>query len=448
MTTPIHNPATGKLRVIGFVSGSGDTLWRAYELQKEIEDSPAGRLGECPFEIVGVFSSKGDAKALATAEKLGVPSAAIDIKEYYAQRGRPLSDRELRREYDTEALCLIRPMKGDAILLAGYVWATTEALLDEYLVINVHPADLTILKDGKRAYAGGNGVGAALAAREPSLASSSHLATKEVDGGPLLLVSERIPVDYSLHNDEQERMRHYLGLVNEQSRRVGARTLLELALGNFARDDAGAVYYQGKAVPQGFRIECWEDNQPRFRRETARLLYPESVAVIGASGKPGIGRSVVENVLRDGFGGKVYAVNVRGEDVLSAGGYTSIGAIEGPVDLAVIATPGATVLELAEACGRKGVRAIICISAGFKEIGEEGAAAQEQLTAILDRYNMRLIGPNCMGLMSVKASLNATILAGHIAQGNVALVTQSGSIGAAMLDYSEELGIGFSSIVS
>jgi acetyltransferase len=448
MTIPIHNPATGKLRVIGYVSGSGDTLWRAYELQKEIENSPAGKLGECPFEIVGVFSSKDDAKAVATAEKLGVPYAVIDIKDYYRQHGKPLSDKALRREYDAAALELVRPMKGDAILLAGYVWATTDCLLDEYLIINVHPADLTILKDGKRAYAGGNGVGDALQAREPELAASSHLATKEIDGGPLLLVSERIPVDYTLHKNEQDRMRHYLALVNEQNRRVGARTLLELALGNFAYDDDGKIYYQGRAVPQGVRIECWEDNQPRFRRRTDKLLYPDSVVVIGASQKPGIGRSVVENILRDDFGGKVYAVNVRGEDVLSVKGYSSIESIEEPVDMAVIATPGAAVLELAEACGRKGVKAIICISAGFKEIGGEGAAAQEKLTDIINRYNIRLIGPNCMGLMNVKVKLNATILAGHIAGGNLALVTQSGSIGAAMLDYAEELGIGFSSIVS
>ncbi|MDR2398218.1 MAG: acetate--CoA ligase family protein [Spirochaetaceae bacterium] len=448
MITPIHNPAAGTLRVIGYVSGSGDTLWRAYELQKELMASPAGRLGECPFKIVGVFSSNAQAKALATAESLGVPQVTLDIKEYYRQRGKPLSDKALRREYDAQALDLIRPMQGDAILLAGYVWATTACLLEEYLMINVHPADLTIRREGKRCYAGGNGVGDALNAQESSLASSSHLATQEIDGGPLLLVSEGIPVDYTLHTDDQERLRHYLGLVNEQNRRVGARTLLELALGNFGRDEQGRVYYQGAAVPQGIRIPRWEDSQPRFKRRTDKLLYPDSVAVIGASQKPSIGRSVVENILRDGFKGKVYAVNVRGEEVLSAPGYTSVEAIPGSVDLAVIATPGATVLELSEACGRKGVKAVICISAGFKEIGGEGVAAQERLVSIMDHYNMRLIGPNCMGQMNVKASLNATILAGRIAQGNVAMVTQSGSIGAAMLDYAEELGIGFSAMIS
>jgi acetyltransferase len=208
------------------------------------------------------------------------------------------------------------------------------------------------------------------------------------------------------------------------------------------------VYHRGKAVPQGIRIENWEQNIPLYKRPTEKLLYPDSVAVIGASQKPGIGRSIVENILAGGYAGKVYAVNMRAEDVLAAKGYASVGAIEGPVDLAVISTPGHTVIGLAEECGRKGVKAIVCISAGFKEIGGEGVAAQEKLVEIVDRYNMRLIGPNCMGEMNVAINLNATILSGSIARGNIALVTQSGSIGAGMLDYAEELGIGFSSIVS
>ena len=444
MITPIHNPALGKLRVIGYASGSGDTLWKAYELQKEMEQTPEG----CPFEIVGVFCSKEDAKALATARELGVPAACIDIKGFYAQRGKPLKDREVRGEYDAAALELLRPMQGEAILLAGYVWATTDCLLDEYLIINVHPADLSIQKDGKRAYAGGNGVGAALAAGEPNLCSTSHLATKQIDGGPMLVISQRIPVDYELHGSDEERMRHYLRLVNQQSRLVGARTLLEVAAGRFATDEDGSVYYRGNKAPAGIRIESWEENTPLHQRQTDKLLYPGSVAVIGASLKPGIGRSITENIIRGGFAGDLYAVNMRGEDVLAAKGYRAIGEIEGPVDLAIIATPGKTVLGIAEECGRKGVQAIVCISAGFKEVGAEGAAAEQRLMEIVNRYNMRMIGPNCMGEMNIKSKLNATILTNPVVEGNIAMVTQSGSIGAALLDYAEELGIGFSSIVS
>lgn len=444
MLIPIHNPATGKLRVIGYASGSGDTLWKAYEIQKEMEQTPQG----CPFEIVGVFCSKAESKAQATAEKLGVPYVCIDIKEFYAKRDKPLKDREVRAEFDAAALEQLRPLNGDMILLAGYVWATTDCLLDEYLVVNVHPADLTIIKDGRRLYAGGNGVGAALDAKEPYVCATSHLATKQIDGGPMLFVSARVPVDYNLHSDETERMRHYLRLVNEQGRLVGARTVLELALGNFATDEAGTVYYMGKESSGGQRIENWEENKPMYQRRIDKLLYPDSVAVIGASQKPGIGNAIMQNIVNGGFTGAKYAVNVRSEDVLGAKGYASISEIPDNVDLAVIATPGKTVLQLAEECGKKGVHALVCISAGFKEVGGEGIAAQEKLIEIVNRYNMRLIGPNCMGEMNIKSKLNATILSGEIVKGNIAMVTQSGSIGAALLDYAEELGIGFSSLVS
>jgi len=444
MLTPIHDPAAGKLRVIGYASGSGNTLWKAYELQKEMERAPGG----CPFEIAGIFSDNPESKAVETANRLGILSASLNIREYYKNREKPLRDREVRKEYDAEVMELLRPMQGNAILLAGYVWATTDCVLDEYLMINVHPADLSIQKDGKRAYGGANGVGDALAAKEPYLCSTSHLATKEIDGGPILVISERIPVDYGMHDDEEQRMRHYLKLVNDQNRFVGARTLLEVASGNFELDDNGKVHYKGGAAPAGMRIESWEQNMPLFKRSTEKLLYPDSVAIIGASQKPGIGRAIVENILRDGFKGRVYAVNIRGEDVLAAKGARSILEIDEPIDLAIIATPSATVLGIAEECGKKGVGAVICISAGFKELGGEGESMQERLVDIVNRYNMRMIGPNCMGEMNLKANLNATILGNGIVKGNVALVTQSGAIGAAMLDYGKELGIGFSSIVS
>ena len=444
MLTPIHNPRMGKLRVIGYVSGSGDTLWRAYEMQKEMEGTPLG----CPFEVVGVFSSKKESKAAVTAQSLGVPYFSIDIQDYYEQRGKPIKDKELRKEYDAEALALFEYLKADAIILAGYVWATTDCLLDRYLIINVHPGDLSIIKDGKRTYAGANGVGSALDAHEPFICSSSHLATKKIDGGPLLLLSEKIAVDYKLHSSNEERVKHYLKLVNEQGRMTGTRTLLEVGLGNFQTDNEGNVYFKGKPAPIGIRIESWEENRPFYQRKTEKLLYPDSVAVFGASQKPGIGRTIVENILKGGYSGKVYAINVRGEDVLAAKGYKSVSDIEGGLDLAVIATPGNTVLEIAEACGQKEVHTMICISAGFKELGGEGIVAQEKLIDIVNKYNMRLVGPNCMGLMNANMKLNATILHGDIARGNAALVTQSGAIGAAMLDYAQELGIGFSFIVS
>ena len=146
MLKPILNPARGKLRVLGYCSGSGNTLWKAYELQKEMEKSADG----CPFEIVGIFADKTDSKAVATAQANGVPCVAVDIRQYYAERNKPLKDREVRSEFDREVLEKVEPFQADMILLAGYVWATTDAVLDRYTVVNVHPADLAVTDENGR----------------------------------------------------------------------------------------------------------------------------------------------------------------------------------------------------------------------------------------------------------------------------------------------------------
>ena len=444
MFTHIHNPALGKLRVIGFVSESGDTLWKAYELQKEMEQTYEG----CPFEIVGVFCGKAGSAAEMKAKELGIPSACIDNSAFFEQRGKPVKDMDTRREYDAAALELIRSMEGNAILLSGYCWVATDCLLDEYIMMNVYPEDLPSQKERQWAYIGDDGAAAALAAREPNLCSTSYLATKQVNDVRILIVSERIPVDYSLHSDDEARKHHYLKLAAQQSGLVGARTLLEVASGNFEIDDGGEVYYKGQKMLEGLRIENWEENKPLHERATEKLLYPESIAVFGASMKPGIGRSIIENMLNDGYIGKIFAINLRGEDVHSVKGYKSISEIGETIDLAIIVTPKKVVLDVAEECGRYGVKAITCVSAGFKETGAEGAADENELAKIVNRYNMRMLGPNCMGFMSAKVSLNCTFLSDTIYKGNIALLTQSGAIGAVMLDFVEQLGLGFSSIIS
>jgi len=445
---PLHNPAQGKLRVVGFISGSGKTLWQALELQKQLEENWEG----CPFEVVGAFSSDPEAKGVATAAEYGIPCASIDIRAYYKERGAKLKDREVRKEYDGEAARRISEFRPDLVLLAGYVWATTEVLLNKYMFINVHPADLTLQKNGERMYAGPNGVGDALSAGEPFLRSSSHIATAELDGGPLLLISPKIPVDYekAKEYDEKDFMRYYLRQVNAQSRAVGARTMYEIAMGNFSRDSQGRVFYRNEAAPLGISIDSWEENKPLYARDTAALLRPQSIAVIGASARGGIGHAIVKNIESVDFGGRAVAVNRGGENVSSTRGYASVLDVPGRLDMAVITVPSKYVLQVAEECGQKGVKAIVCISAGFREVGGEGVAAEGELIRIVNKYNMRLLGPNCMGISNNNPAvrLNTTILHDTPRDGNIAFVTQSGGLAAVLLDYAEHLGIGFSTIAS
>ncbi len=447
MLKPIVNPARGKLRVLGYCSGSGNTLWKAWELQKEMEKTAEG----CPFEIVGIFADKPDSKAVATAEACGVPCAAVDIRQFYAERGKPLKDREVRAAFDRTVLEQVEPFQADLVLLAGYVWATTDAVLDRYTVVNVHPADLAVTdENGHRILAGANGIQSAFQHNMDYLRASSHLAVKELDAGPLLVRSPKVPVDYSLFRDEEERFRHYLKLVNEQSRLVGARTILELALGNFAADEEGRLFYKGEPAPDGLCFESWEENRPFFERDRTKLFYPDSVAVIGASGRPGMGNAIVGNMLDLGYTGRLYAVNRRGEEVRGVPGYRSVLDIPDTVDTAVLAVPSSGVLSVAEECGKKGVKAMICITAGFREVGGEGAERERALLKIVDRYNMCMTGPNCMGLAntSEKVRLSATILDKSPRRGHVAFLTQSGALGASLIDFADELDVGFSVVVS
>jgi len=179
------------------------------------------------------------------------------------------------------------------------------------------------------------------------------------------------------------------------------------------------------------------------------MFAPRSVAVIGATDRPGtVGRTVLENLLHGSFQGKVYAVNSRHEELLGLKAYKRIGDVPESVDLAVIATPAATVPQLIRECVDAGTRCAVVISAGFKERGAEGAALEQQIQEQLRRGSMRLIGPNCLGLMNPLIGLNATFAKGAPSAGSVAFLSQSGALLSAILDWSHREAVSFSAIVS
>lgn len=447
MAKSIFNPNYGPMRVLGYISGSGATLFRTLELQRRLERTPEGS----PFEIVGLFCDNPNAKGIRTAEELGIPVRVLDIRKFYEDRNAPLKDRELRKLYDQEAMKLWEDLEPHLILLAGYVWATTEEILDAVRVVNVHPADLSITKDGKRAYAGADGVGDALRAGEKTLRASSHLATNELDGGPLLIISPPVEVPpFEGAPSFEEYRKSCIKLVNEQSRTVGARTVYEIAMGHFQINEQNEVLYKGEPVPKGLRFESWEENKILPDRPLNSLYAPKSVAVIGASQKPGIGRAVLENIKSYGFSGELFAVNRKGEEVSGCRGYKNVKDIPSELDLALLCIPSSSVLEAVKDCGAKGVRALVGIAAGFKETGDDGALSEKKLIQEVDKANIRFLGPNCMGLLNTHpdVKLHANILQGLPREGGIAFVTQSGAIGAALLDYAEDLGLGFSQIYS
>ena len=179
------------------------------------------------------------------------------------------------------------------------------------------------------------------------------------------------------------------------------------------------------------------------------FFEPESVAVLGASPRPGsIGGDLFRNILEGGFRGRAYPVNRDGNPVAGIEGYASIEDVPEPVDLAVVCLPGRLVIAGCEAALRHGTRALCVISAGFAEIGSEGAKRQEELLALVRGHGARLIGPNCLGIASAAASLNATFAPHAFPPGSIGFSSQSGALGLALLAQAEGRSLGFSSFVS
>ena len=179
------------------------------------------------------------------------------------------------------------------------------------------------------------------------------------------------------------------------------------------------------------------------------IFAPRSIALIGATDRPGsVGRTLFWNLVSHPFGGTVYPVNAKRRNVLGIRTYPSIAEVPEPVDLVIVATPAPTVPGVIRECVANGVRGAIVISAGFREIGPDGVALETEIQQALRNSAMRVIGPNCLGVMSPRTGLNATF-AGVMAQpGHVAFISQSGAVGTAVLDWSRRENVGFSTFAS
>jgi len=179
------------------------------------------------------------------------------------------------------------------------------------------------------------------------------------------------------------------------------------------------------------------------------LFEPTSVAVIGASQENNkVGHIILANLMESGFKGGLYPINPRYQEVLGLKCFPTITDVPGSVEMAVVVVPAKFVLQVMEECGQKGVKAAVIISAGFKEVGLEGAQLEKQLGEIAHRYGMRVLGPNCLGLVNTHHHMNATFATEPPKQGNIAISSQSGAICVVMLDWAANINIGFSKFVS
>jgi acetyltransferase len=181
------------------------------------------------------------------------------------------------------------------------------------------------------------------------------------------------------------------------------------------------------------------------------FFHPDAVAVIGASCNPAkLGHAVLKNIVEAGYGqhGTIYPINPNAKEILGYRAYPSVLDVPGPVDLAVIVIPYAYVPDALQACGDKGIPAAVIISAGFREAGMAGVDRERELIAIARQYKIRLIGPNCLGVVDTFTPLNATFAAGAPPRGPMAFTSQSGALGTAVLDWAQAGRLGLSKFVS
>jgi len=215
-------------------------------------------------------------------------------------------------------------------------------------------------------------------------------------------------------------------------------------------DPGGTVHVELPLTPDEHYLEVvGERERVADTASLARVFAPESIVVAGAGSNPdGLGHQVLANLVAGGYAGVLAAVNRSGESVCGQPAYPSLADVPGPVDVVIVAVPAAGVLEVARAAAAHGAAGLVVITAGFAEAGPTGAADQTELLDICRAGSMRLIGPNCMGIANTAVAMNATFCATLPPPGGVSLMSQSGAVGIAALDYAARTGVGIASFVS
>lgn len=179
------------------------------------------------------------------------------------------------------------------------------------------------------------------------------------------------------------------------------------------------------------------------------FFNPRGVAILGASTSPAkLSYGILRNLTQYGYAGHIAPVNPKADEILGVKCYPSLASVPDPIDLAVIVLPAEMTLKAVDECGQRGIQAAVIISGGFKEIGPQGAVLEEQVAEIARQYSMRLIGPNCVGVLDMTSGLNVTFIQGRPARGGIGFVSQSGAVAGGVVDTIRDKEIGFSNFSS
>jgi phosphoribosylglycinamide formyltransferase-1 len=256
---PLHDPAEGVLRVAGLMSGSGTNIRKIIEHQIRIEREHGA---PPPFEVVAIFTDNSCSNAVAIGKEFDLPVVVRDLEGFCRRRGVSRRDLKAREDFDRMTVKALSPFEVKVAAYGGYMSIATAPLVEAFLGINVHPADLSIEgPDGRRRFIGGHAVRDAIAAGQRTICASTHVIEHEVDQGRILMISEPMEIyldpRWDLSNPEdlkkaeafnQDRLKEHGDWV------IFPRTIEDIARGRFCRDEKGDLYYDGIPIPKGWRV--------------------------------------------------------------------------------------------------------------------------------------------------------------------------------------------------
>lgn len=255
--TKLFQPKGKKMRIAGLMSGSGSNLRNIIELERAF-----GKKAHCPFEIAVIFSDNPNSNAQQIGEKYGIPVVGRDIRDFYAKAEKPFTDMQTREEFDKRTVEALSEYGVSVAAYAGYMSIASQILVNAFLGVNVHPADLSIMENGQRKYRGGHAVRDAILAGEKELRATTHIVSEIVDEGDILMVSAPCPVQLGddWNPNDKDLVKKVAAENQNRLKQVGdwvifPKTLLYLAQGRYERNASGNLYFDGNQISNGVRLK-------------------------------------------------------------------------------------------------------------------------------------------------------------------------------------------------
>ena len=255
----LYHPESGRARVAGFMSGSGTNLRKIVEHQRKMEEQD----GRASYQVVVIFSDNPQSNAERIGRDYKIPVVIRDLTAFHKERGKPRKDLSVRAEFDEETVRALKPFNVDIAAYAGYMAIATPLLINAFIGINVHPADLSIMDGNKRKYTGDHAVRDAILAGEKQLRATTHIIEQQVDYGRIIMISPpldvNLPQGFDASNKDQVKSvsdAHQNRLKELGDWVIFPKTLEYIADGRFSQDEQGNLYFDNKPIPSGLKLEA------------------------------------------------------------------------------------------------------------------------------------------------------------------------------------------------